>query len=161
MVLIWCFQIKCWLHQSCITHSWHCLYWSCIVNLALCICDCHYHCFGSFNCCLQYGLYHALTRCHYFLLFNQTALCEYSSFLSSSLPYVRLLSFNFWHYLVLVTLKEGNTTGSFYLCHLLYMLSVIYVSDYICTGMCCVYIQLWYVQMVWLSICVHMYFLKL
>ena len=34
---------------------------------------------------------------------------------------------------MLLTLKEDTTTGKFYLCHLFYMLSVLIISNYICT----------------------------
>ena len=69
--------------------------------------------------------------------------CLFSIF---SQPYVWLLSFYFWHDVMLLTLRADNTTGSFWLCHLFYMLSVIYVHMYICKRVH-LYIQLWYVQM--------------
>ena len=72
----------------------------------------------------------------FILLFTEAALCESASFLFSSLPYVRLFIFYFWHLVMLLTLKNDNTTGSFWLCHLFYVLSMIYV-------------YLWYVHMFW------------
>ena len=39
----------------------------------------------------------------FFLFLNETALSESACFLSSSLPYVRLASFYFWHHVMLLT----------------------------------------------------------
>ena len=42
-------------------------------------------------------------------------------------------SFYFWHHVMLLSLKDNNTCGSLWLCHLLYMLCMFYESGCICT----------------------------
>ena len=44
--------------------------------------------------------------------------CVRLCFLLLSLPYVRCLALYSWHYVILLTFKDDNTTGSFWLCHL-------------------------------------------
>ena len=49
-------------------------------------------------------------------------------------PYVKLLAFHFWHYVMSPTVVEDNTIGSFYLYHLLHLLSMIIKSGVLCTS---------------------------
>ena len=65
---------------------------------------------------------------------SQSTLYETSCFFPLFiLPYMRPLAFYVWYYVMLLALKENNTTGTFYLCHLLHVLCMIIKSDAICT----------------------------
>ena len=65
---------------------------------------------------------------------TDTTLHEFASFLFSSWPYVRLLSFYLWHHVILhwwinVKLKDDDTMGSLLLlCCLFYVVSMVYVK---------------------------------
>ena len=107
-----------------------CIYWSCIFDWIASFSDCHYCCFGSFNCFPCYGL------CHSFFFFQRLPCVESGLFLFSSLPYLRFLSFYLWFHVMLFTWKDDNSTGSFWLCCLFYMLFIIYVYIYLCTRVC-------------------------
>ena len=62
-----------------------CMYWSGIVKCISCPPDCHYCCFGSLHCCLNYCLCHALFSQPLFLSFMEAVLCVFlfSIFLSA------------------------------------------------------------------------------
>ena len=95
----------------------------------------------------------AVFGCHYFLLLTRLP-CVSVWFLSSSLPYVRLLSFYFWYHVMLLILKKDNTTGSFYLCCLLCVLSVIIKFGAICTSVYSYTIMCTDVVMVYVCPCI-------
>ena len=53
--------------------------------------------------------------------------------------------------LVMLALKNDNTTGTFYVVYCIYLVQSIYLTIYV---QVCAYIQFWYVQMAQLLICV-------
>ena len=110
------------------------MYWSGIAHQVMCFYYGHYSCFGSLNDSLYYCLCHAKFFCHFLLWFFWDCLVWVCLFLLYfSLLYVRLLTFYFWHHVLLLALTDDNTTGSLYLCNLFYVFGVIMIYNYIST----------------------------
>ena len=105
---------------------WHC--W-----LVICFSYGHDGCFGGFSHCLHYCLCCTLLNCHlsYGFLDCLVGVCHYVLYLN--LPCVRLLGFYPWQNVMLPILKDDNTTGSWYLSHLFFMLCIIIISGYVYT----------------------------
>ena len=122
---------------------------------------------------------YALFSCNSFsyLLFLRLPSVSLPYFLHVTLPYVRplspyfsvflvwdfsffynliplsLLSISFWHHVMLLILKEDNTNGSFYLCHLLHY--IVWLLNLVWYVQVCVYVQLIYVHLV--QLCIYIY----
>ena len=103
--------------------------------------DCHYCRFGWLYGYLCDCWCHNLFGCHsmWFCLWVSSV----SLFLLLSLSCLRLLAFYFWYHVMLLTLKEDIITGSFCVCCLLCVLSIIiksgmiYTSLHLCTIIIC------------------------
>ena len=116
----------------------NCLLWLPLLLLWLttCIIVCHFL-FGC-NSFLSESASFSLHVCHmqdYFFLFLSLPCIQLVSILLSLL-YVRLLALDFCNHVMLFTLKKETTTSSFYLCHLLFVLSVIIESGAKHTSVC-------------------------
>ena len=77
------------------------------------------------------------TVVHVFVNISKLWICLWHCLLpiiSLHLCYVRPFPFYSWHHVILLSLRDDNTTGSLWLYHLFYMFCVNYESSYRCTS---------------------------
>ena len=142
-------------------HTDSCMY---AASVALCVIAWNIFCLAAISVlyflCLRLSYFSLL----YFVWFSFSCEISFITFLSLpcmkllaflllTLPYVRLLTFYFWHHVMLLILKENTATGNFYLWCLFYAFSMFIKNGALCTSV--PYIQLLYLQMEWWYICVH------